>query len=245
MPSTTTPWLINPNPRPLAHRRLFCFPYAGGAARTYQPWTTALPPQIEVCIVELPGHGRRWAEPPITQLAPLIESLQIAMQPWLDKPFLFFGHSLGALIAFELARSLQNHYNLLPDLFWVSAARAPHLPASNPPLHLLPKADFMAELRRYSGTPEAVLANAELMALLLPMLRADFRLLETYRYQEQGPLSCPITACWGESDTIVSPEEVKAWGIHTNHAFSLEKISGDHFFIHQTPLLQRLMVKLA
>lgn len=244
MPLPLSPWLITPNPRPQAHWRLFCFPYAGGAASIYQSWGGALPPQVEVCAIELPGHGRRLMEPAIAQLDTLIQHLKAAVQPWLDKPFLFFGHSLGALIAFELARSLQQHQQPTPKLLWVSAARAPHLRSPDPPMHQLPPADFVAELRRYSGTPDEVLANAELMDLLLPMLRADFELLETYRYENQAPLSCPIAAFWGEADAIVNSEEVKAWHIYTDQTFTLDKLTGDHFFIHQPQLLAYLTAQL-
>jgi medium-chain acyl-[acyl-carrier-protein] hydrolase len=198
-----------------------------------------------VCAVELPGHGRRLSEPPIAQIEILIQRLSASIQTWLDKPFVFFGHSLGALIAFELARSLQQQQFATPDLLWVSAARAPHLTSPNSPIHQLASADFIAELSRYSGTPAEVLANAELMELLLPMLRADFALLETYCYREQPPLTCPISAFWGEHDAIVSSEEVEAWHLHTNQMFSLKKVNGgDHFFIHQPSLLHYLMTQL-
>jgi len=240
-----TPWLITPNPRPQANWRLFCFPYAGGAARIYQPWATALPSNVEVCAVELPGHGRRLTKPPITQLATLIQHLEIAIQPWLDKPFVFFGHSLGALVAFELARSLRQHQCPIPALLWVSAARAPHLISPNPPIYQLPQADFIAELRRYSGTPDEVLANAELMELLLPMLRADFALLETYRYHDQAPLTFPITAFGGEADAIVSLEDIRPWQIHTDAAFTLERVAGDHFFVHNPQTVSLLIQEIA
>jgi len=198
-----------------------------------------------VCAVELPGHGRRLMEPPITQLDTLIHHLEIAIQPWLDKPFVFFGHSLGALIAFELARSLRRHQSPTPDLLWVSAARAPHLKSPDPPIHQLSSADFIAELRRYSGTPDEVLADVELMELLLPMLRADFALLETYCYQEQAPLTYPITAFWGEADAIVSLEDIRPWQIHTDAAFTLERVAGDHFFVHNPQTVSLIIQEIA
>ncbi|MEM9767571.1 MAG: alpha/beta fold hydrolase, partial [Cyanobacteria bacterium P01_D01_bin.71] len=174
----------------------------------------------------------------------LMPRLETALQPWLDKPFIFFGHSLGGLIAFELARSLRHHQQSLPEALWVSAARAPHLPAMEPIMHTLPEADFIAELRRYSGTPNEVLDNAELMGLLLPMLQADFALLETYDYQAQAPLPCPITAFWGDRDAIVSFEEIEPWQRHTDKTFTLEKLAGDHFFVDCPQILPLITQKL-
>jgi medium-chain acyl-[acyl-carrier-protein] hydrolase len=200
-----------------------------------------------VCAIELPGHGRRLSEPPITQIEILIQRLSTSMQTWLDKPFIFFGHSLGALIAFELARSLRTHQRPGPELLWVSAARAPHLVPNTPPIHALPRPDFIVELRRYGGTPDAILENEELIELLLPSLRADFSLLETYRHQPQVPLSCPIRAFWGAQDEIVALADMKPWRIHTDQIFELERLEGTHFFIHQDQslLLQRMATQLS
>lgn len=186
------------------------------------------------------------AETPIAQLEVLIQHLGTALLPWLDnRPFVFFGHSLGGLISFELARWLRYCQRPTPELLLVSAARAPHLSATEPPIHQLSRGDFIAQLRRYSGTPEVILENAELMELLLPTLRADFALLETYCYRPQAPLPCAIAAFWGDRDGIVSPEEVESWRIHTEKTFSLEKVAGDHFFVHQPQFLQLIAAKLA
>lgn len=236
----TTPWITCPNPRPQAPWRLFCFPYAGGSARIYRDWGFLLSPRVEVCPVELPGHGRRMAETPLTQLDSLVQNLGELLLPLLDRPFACFGHSLGGLIAFELARWLRSHQQPEPLHLWISAARAPQLPITDPPIHTLPKAQFMAELLRYNGTPAAVLENAELMELLLPSIRADFALLETYRYQPQPPLACSMTALAGTQDPIISFDEVIPWQIHTVGAFSLHVVPGDHFFIHQPSVLRFL-----
>lgn len=180
------------------------------------------------------------AEPPFTRLEPLVQALAESLRPYLDKPFACFGHSLGGLIAFELARWLRHLYLPQPVHLWVSAARAPHRPDTDPPIHALPDCDLMAKLRDYSGTPAPVLENAELMDLLLPTLRADFAVLETYRYRPEVALPCPITAFWGDQDTIVSPAEIAPWEIHTQAAFSLIPIPGDHFYIHQPKILRYL-----
>ncbi|MEM9816735.1 MAG: alpha/beta fold hydrolase [Cyanobacteria bacterium P01_D01_bin.6] len=244
MPLPTSPWLNCPTPNPQARLRMFCFPYAGGAAQVYRHWSAALSPTVEVCAIELPGHGRRIADPPITQLAQLVDHLGTTLLPGLNQPFIFFGHSLGGLIAFELTRWLRSRQLPLPELLVVSAARAPHLTSTEPPLHQLPKADFLAELNRYGGTPQAVIQNDELMELLLPTLRADFALLETYRYQAQAPLSCAIAAIGGNQDAIVSLDDVRPWQIHTAAQFSLDEITGDHFFVHQPQILPLMTSKI-
>jgi len=236
----TTPWISCPNPRPQASWRLFCFPYAGGSARIYRDWAFSLPPQVEVCPVELPGHGRRIAETPLNRLDVLVQNLGQSLLPWLDKPFTCFGHSLGSLIAFELVRWLRYHHRPEPQHLWISAARAPQLPVTDPPIHALPETELIAELRRYNGTPAAILDNTELMELLLPTIRADFALLETYRYQPQLPLTCSITALAGSQDPIVSSEEIAPWQVHTVGAFSLNVVSGGHFFVHKPQILQFL-----
>ena len=244
MPLPTSPWLSCSTPNPQARLRLFCFPYAGGAARIYQHWSAALPPAVEVCAIELPGHGRRLIEPPITRLDQLVDHLGAALLPRLNQPFMFFGHSLGGLIAFELTQWLRSRQWPLPELLVVSAARAPHLPLTEPLLHHLPKAAFLAELDRYGGTPQAIIQNDELMELLLPTLRADFALLETYRYQAQAPLSCAIAAIGGNQDAIVSLDDVRPWQIHTAAQFSLDAITGDHFFVHQPQIVPLIASKL-
>lgn len=238
-----TSWLVCPQKQAQPQLRLFCFAYAGGSAWVFRPWAKQLPDSIEVLAVELPGRGKRLPETPLTDLWLLIETLGPQLLPYLDLPFAFFGHSLGALVAFELCRWLRQTVQLLPAHLWVSAARAPHLPVEPPLMHTLPAADFISRLQRYQGTPIGVLNNAELMALMLPTLRADFTLLETYRYQPGAPLNCPITGLWGQQDTIVSRADVAAWQVHTLK-FELTAIAGDHFFIQQPLFIQKLLPTL-
>ncbi|NET30971.1 MAG: thioesterase [Cyanothece sp. SIO1E1] len=197
---------------------------------------------MEVCPVELPGRGIRFKEPLLTHLQSLLQALGPAIVPYLDKPFAFFGHSMGALISYELAQTLSQNYGFSPISLFVSACRAPQLPTTKPPIHTLSDAAFLKELRRLNGTPEEVLQNTELMQLRLPMLRADFTVLETYTYTPKLPLHSPITAFGGWHDQEVSHDELKAWRLHTNVAFSLQMLPGNHFFIHsaQSHLLQLL-----
>lgn len=181
-------------------------------------------------------------EVPFTQLVPLVEAIVQSLLPYLDKPFAFFGHSMGGLTSFEVARFLRCAYARSPVHLFVSGRRAPQIPNSGALIHTLPDAEFLEELRHLNGTPEAVLANEELMQLLLPTLRADFAVLETYTYQPESPLDYPITAFGGLQDPDVSCEMLEAWKEQTSVAFSLHMFLGDHFFIHtaQSLLLQSL-----
>jgi medium-chain acyl-[acyl-carrier-protein] hydrolase len=239
-------WVIYPKPNPQAKLRLFCFPYAGGRALSFRKWSNSLPSTVEVCPIELPGRGTQLMEPPFTQLLPLVQTIACALFPVLDKPFAFFGHSMGGLISFELTRLLRKDYGLRPVHLFVSGCRAPQIPNTTPLVHTLPKPAFLKELSRLNGTPEEVLKNAELMQMLLPTLRADFAVLETYIYTPEPPLDCPITAFGGLQDRDVSYEYLEAWQEQTNATFSVQMFPGDHFFLHseQPLLLQSLFQEL-
>lgn len=233
------PWISCRKPGPQTRLRLFCFPYAGAGAMIFRTWSNGLPADVEVCPVQLPGRGTRLMERPFTQLSPLIEALAQALAPLLDQPFAFFGHSLGALISFELARRIRQ-YRLHPVHLFVSGARAPQLPHRAPPLHTLPDKEFMLELRRLNGTPAELLDHKELMEIMLPLLRADFALYETYVYSTEPPLDCPITAFGGLQDHKVSNSDLEAWCAQTSASFSMSMFPGDHFFLKQPLLLRAL-----
>ncbi|MBD2083575.1 thioesterase II family protein [Trichocoleus sp. ST-U3] len=231
-----------PKPNPLSSLRLFCFPYAGGGALNFRTWSQGLPVGVEVCAVELPGRGKRILEAPFTQALPLVQAIAHALLPYLDKPFAFFGHSMGALVSFEVARLLRREYGMSPVHLFVSGRSAPQLPLQEPPIHSLPQPAFIEELRRLNGTPKAVLENVELMELLLPILRADFAVLETYVYAAEPPLQCPITAFGGLQDVKVSVDRLEAWRQQTSAKFSLQMLPGDHFFVQSAqPLLLQFL----
>ncbi len=238
---TTTPsfnsWVICPQPNPQANLRLFCFPYAGGSAAIFRTWPNNLPSNVEVCAVEYPGRGRQIKSSPLTRLEPLIEAIAPVLLPYLDKPFAFFGHSMGGLVSFELTRLLRSQYSLTPFHLFISARSAPQLPLIKAPLHVLSDSDLQDELRSLNGTPKAVLENPELMQMFLPILRADFAVLETYIYTQEQPLECPITVFGGLQDQEVSHEALQAWQEQTIAALSLHEFNGDHFFIHSYPEL--------
>lgn len=237
-------WLALQKPDLRANQRLFCFPYAGGAAFVYRDWSKHLPPNIEVCPVQLPGRGSRMREPFFRRIEPLVESAAEALLPYLDRPFSFFGHSMGALISFELARLLRRKHKLHVSKLLLSGRGAPHLPDHEPTTYNLPEPEFIAELRRLKGTPQEVLAHPELMDLMSPILRADFEICQTYEYVPEPPLECPITALGGLQDEEVTHRQLDAWREHTTSTFSLRMFPGDHFFLHASaPMLHRMLAQ--
>ncbi|MFN6502358.1 MAG: thioesterase II family protein [Nostoc sp. DedQUE01] len=247
---TTTPtfnsWINCPQPNPQANLRLFCFPYAGGSSAIFRTWSNSLPRNVEVCAVEYPGRGRQMKSAPIARLETLVKAIAPSLIPYLDKPFAFFGHSMGALVSFELTRLLRLEYNFKPFHLFISARRAPQIPPTKPPIHVLPDAELLEELRTLNGTPKAVLENPELMQIFLPVLRADFAILETYTHTPQQPLDCPITIFGGWQDKEVSHEALQAWREQAMSTFSLQMFDGDHFFIHshQNSLLKLISQEL-
>jgi len=235
-------WITFRKPNPQARLRLFCFPYAGTGASIFRTWPDGLPADVEVCPVQCPGRGTRLTETPFTQLSPLVQALAQALVPLLDKPFAFFGHSLGALVAFELARRLRRQSGVQPARLFVSADRAPQIPPRDRPIHALPEREFLLELRRLNGVPGKVLENAELMEIMLPVLRADFAVYETYVYSTEPPLDCFISSFGGLQDHRVSRGDLEAWRDQTSVSFSLRMFPGDHFFLNTTqPLLLQVL----
>lgn len=231
-----------------ARLRLFCFPYAGGSALIYRKWQEAFPVSsgVEVLPVQLPGRGNRMNEPAFARCEPLVEALAAALTPHFDRPFVFFGHSMGAMIAFELARLLRERRHPGPQRLFASGSPAPHLRSDEPPTYDLPDAKFIEELRRLKGTPSEVLENPELMQLMMPLLRADFALTQTYVYREGPPLACPFTVFGGREDEEVRGEKLSAWCELTSGGCSLKVFDGGHFFIHtaEEQLLQALKLEL-
>lgn len=226
-------WLAFVKPKPQAALRLFCFPYSGGGASMFRTWSEGLPVTIEACPVQLPGRETRLRESPFTQMSSLVEAAAQALLPYLDKPFVFFGHSVGALICFDLARYLRQRHGLLPVHLFVSGRGAPQIPDPDPPAHALAEPEFIEHIRRYDGTSEEVLKNPELLKVFLPILRADFAINETYVYVNEAPLACPISAFGGLQECKEHYRtHLKDWRMQTTSRFSVQMFQGGHFFIH-------------
>lgn len=197
----------------------------------FRTWPAQLPPDVELVAAQLPGRGPRIREAPISRIEPLVEALDQALRPS-PVPFVLFGHSMGGLVAFELCRRLRARGAPPPARLVISGRRAPELPDSFPPPGGLSDEYILDRLRRYGGTPEDVLAEPELVALILPVFRADFSLLSTYRHTPAEPLDIPLTALGGTADEQVSPAQLEAWREHTRGPFSLRLFKGGHFFLH-------------
>jgi medium-chain acyl-[acyl-carrier-protein] hydrolase len=210
--------------------RLFCFPYAGGTASVFRNWPNCLARDVEIYPIHLPGRGTRSMEASFLELPALIEALAKALLPLLDKPFALFGHSFGSLVSFELARHLRTSYGTRPFRLFVSTGPAPQIPRRWLPIHNLPKSEFLEEVRRLNGTPVELLNHKEVMDIVLPSLRADFALYESYRYLHESPLDCPISAYGGLDDPHVKRCDLEGWRDQTSLSFSIRMFPGSHFF---------------
>jgi medium-chain acyl-[acyl-carrier-protein] hydrolase len=219
-------------PRASTRLRLLCFPYAGGSAAIFREWPSAFPHDIHICPARLPGRQMRFCEPSHTRIEPLVASLHEELRDHLDVPIALFGHSMGAVIAFELARLLQQGGHPLRYV-GLSGRRAPQRPRDCEVIHALSDDAFAAKLRELEGTPDEILSDPEAMELVQPILRADFELCETYAYRAGAPLNCAVTAFGGVHDAHVREEDLLAWREHTHGVFRLRMFEGSHFFVHQ------------
>jgi len=217
--------------------RLFCFPYAGGGGGFYKNWPSHLGDDVSVYPVILPGRERRFSESPYVSLESLIDDFMEVIKPYLDKPFAFFGHSMGALIAFEVTKRIEQHTSYKPNHLFISAKAAPHIETSKQHKHLLSNSSLIEELRKVNGTDAVILENKELMDVMLPVIRADFQLLETYRYNPGYLINTPMTVFGGMNDEEVNHNELVEWVALSRHKhFQLNLFRGDHFFIQENVL---------
>lgn len=227
------PWIAYRKPRPGARLRLFCFPYAGGAASIYRTWADELPADVEVCPVQPPGREGRIRERPVTSTEEMVQAAAEGLAEELDRgPYALFGHSMGAVTAFELARRRRDAGGPEPVHLFASGRGAPTVVDLDEPIHDLPPERFRQRLRELNGTPVEVLEHPELMELVEPLLRADFRVVETYRYAPAAPLTCPITALGGLADDHVPAERIEPWREMTSGPYRQHMLPGDHFFLN-------------
>lgn len=245
MASTTriNPWLRRYHPAPQAPVRLVYFPHAGGSASSCYQLSAALPPAVELVAVQYPGRQDRFAEPCLDAIGQLADEIP----QWLDvldddKPVAFFGHSMGAILAYEVARRLQEDDPApggaaMPARLIVSGRRAPSVYREGEALvHLMDDEGLIADLRALQGTDASVFDDAEVRQLVLPAVRADYCAVETYKYVSGPPLTCPITAVIGDSDPKVNLAEAEAWRQHTTGDFTLRVFPGGHFYLGEGAL---------
>lgn len=235
-------------PDPEANLRLFCFPYGGGGASIFRQWQENMPGGIEICPVQLPGRENRIDEPPFTVMSHLVEVVAENLHPYFDVPFALFGHSMGGVIAFELARHLSCSRKGNPVHIFISAVAPLHIIKKHIRkesfAHQLSEKDFFDLIRSGDGVPEIILQSDEMFEMIKPMLRADSELFETFALSDGGviPLAIPITAFGGIEDGLVPPEMIDEWSGYTSNSFTKTMIPGDHYFIHseQLTLLQSI-----
>lgn len=233
-------WILR-RPRSAPALRLFCFCYAGGSAAVYLPWQTTLGADVEVCAAQLPGRGSRFVEPFVPDIVSAADAIARAVTPLLDLPCVFFGHSLGALLAYEVAQRLRALRLPLPRHLVLSGAHGPRLRKTES-LHLLDDAELRARLERFAGTPSEVLADADLLALTLPILRADFRLAAEYSYAARVPLPIDITVFAGREDEFDDVAQYEDWFRETTLGAELVWFDGGHFFLNSanSQVLERI-----
>ncbi len=230
---TAPRWSRCPSPRASPVVRLVCFPFAGGSASTYRGWENLLPESVEIHVVDLPGRIPRLADAPRASLASLADDCAAALAATVaGKPFAFFGHSMGAVVAFETALRLAER-GLPPAHFIASARQSPALPWRRPKIHALPDAEFNAAIARLGGTSRIVLADPEMMQIVMPSLRADFTAIETYQYRAETRLACNVTVIGGVEDPDVGMDDLMAWQDVTSGMALVEQKSGGHFYIDQ------------
>jgi len=211
--------------------RLFCFPYAGGNANVFFSWAKYLPDHVDLFALESPGRGPRFSEKPIGCLKTMVQILRQEIRSFCDLPYIFVGHSLGALLAFELGRALQNSGDKNLKHIVLSAKRAPHLPKIKEPIHQLPQKEFIKKLEKFNFTPHEILQNHELMEIFSPMLKADFSLNETHKFENTIKLRTELTIFWGNKDKIVPFEDTLAWKNLIDGKVNLVTFNDGHFFI--------------
>jgi surfactin synthase thioesterase subunit len=239
-----SPWIVRRTPRESASLRLFCFPYAGGGSVVFHDWHSAFPEHIEVCAIEPPGRLARRAERACSEVAEFTSAVSAALDPFLDRPFAFFGYSLGALLAFECARALRRERKLEPTDLIVAASKAPQLPRRQPPISGAPSANFVRELEaRYGPIEPVIKADPEMLAAIVDIMRVDLGMLERYVYQADQSFSCPILAVGGTEDHSVMQGELEGWRAQSNAPSRTHYLPGGHFFIRGSGAQLRGLVR--
>lgn len=241
-------WLLPPiPPRPHAEINLWCFSFAGGGPSSFREWRKNAPAWLGVHAVLLPGRERRNGEAPFTEMEPLVDAAVAALAPAMTARVAFFGYSMGALVAFELARAFRSLGLPQPAHLFATAHRAPQIPDPLPELYLLPDAELKCAVKERFGQVNDALDHPELCELLLPVLRADLSVCKRYQYRPEAPLECPVSVLGAEDDAIVDPSSLRAWAGQSSQPVAIKLFQGGHFFMQQHPdavfdwVLQRLL----
>lgn len=224
-------WLRRP--RPVAHPRLrlVCLPHCGGTAGAFYGWTATLPADVELVAVQYPGRQDRFGEPCLRHMGELADGVTQALLPLLDRPVALFGHSMGAALAYEVTLCLETRYRARPQQLFVSGRASPTCPEKGRDLYLRDDAAMLAGLVELGGLDQAVIADPELLALLMPSFRADLRLIETYRPHDIRPVTVPVTAYTGDADPGVPVTGVAAWADLAAGGFDVRVFPGGHFYL--------------
>jgi medium-chain acyl-[acyl-carrier-protein] hydrolase len=229
--STENRWLLRFSKSASPSLRLFCFPFAGSSASIFRPWIDSLPAEVEVLAVQLPGRENRLREPCMREMEDIVQCLDDEIGSYLEPPFVLFGHSLGTLIAYQLLQRLERSGRSTAELFVASGGPAPHTCSAPDAPRRLTQNQILADLQRISGSHSELLNDPEVLALLLPMLQADFEIYANYRYREAPPLRCPIIALRGAADAYITHGSQAEWKQHTNGQFSFHTLPGRHLFM--------------
>jgi medium-chain acyl-[acyl-carrier-protein] hydrolase len=240
-------WIVAASPKPDAAKRLYCFSHAGAGGAAFRGWGESAVDALEVCTVHLPGRENRLRETPKTSVHELVGPLaEVIVTAYSDdeRPFAFYGHSMGAIVAFETARELRRQGHPLPEALFVGASRAPQMVWPHSPVRDLDDVALLTEVhRRYGSVPAIIMEDADLRALLTPTLRGDMSIVETYRFSPERSFEFPIVAFAGDRDSMVARAEMEGWAEHTSGAFQLRTVSGDHIFLQ--PQRDMLLTEVA
>ena len=226
--------------------RVFAFHFAGGAASAYREWPGLLPDSVDLVALQMPGREGRLRDPLLDSMDAVLSEIEKPVLEQMDLPYVIYGHSMGALISFELMRKFRREGRTLPRKLFLSGRRSPRLPCRFPDIHDLPHDDLIEAMRKYGGTPEQILNEPDLMEMILPIVRADFKLLEKYSYQAEEPFDFPISIYGGRDDIRTTREELLAWGMETRGEYLLRMFDGEHFFIstNREPVVESLNAEL-
>jgi surfactin synthase thioesterase subunit len=239
-------WIRRFHPAPTAPAQLVCFPHAGGSASFYHPVSAALRPEVDVLAVQYPGRQERHTEPCVQDLLELVDRIVPALAGELDRPFAFFGHSMGGTVAYEVARRFEHVLGRPPTTLFVSGRRAPSRTRAES-VHLRDDDGIVAELRRLSGTDTQLLGDEELLRMIIPAIRGDYRAIETYTHRPGAELSCPVVVLVGDDDPLTTVDEARDWARHTSGGVDLHEFPGGHFYLaaHRDGVLRVIRERLA